>query len=144
MRLRTLVPVTAAVGAAAVGYVAVIERNWFALRRFTVPVLPTGAAPVRVLQVSDLHLVPGQERKIAWVRGLAELEPDLVVNTGDNLSHVDAVPSLLRAMEPLLERPGLFVLGSNDYYAPSPRNPAAYLTRRPSKTSSRSRPRRGR
>ena len=26
-------------------------------------------------------------------------------------------------MEPLLERPGVFVLGSNDYFAPKPKNP---------------------
>jgi len=48
---------------------------------------------------------------------------------------VDAVyqataAGLLRAMEPLLERPGAFVLGSNDYFAPTPKNPARYLTSR--------------
>ena len=63
------------------------------------------SAPVRILQVSDLHLTPGQTKKIEWVRSLAALEPDFVVNSGDNLAHVDAVPPLLRAMEPLLELP---------------------------------------
>jgi predicted MPP superfamily phosphohydrolase len=115
-------------GAASVAYGAGIERNAFALRRFTVPVLPAGARPIRVLQVSDLHLVPGQERKIAWVRDLARLRPDLVVNTGDNLSHADGIPGVLRALEPLGSTPGLFVLGSNDYYGPTFRNPARYLT----------------
>ena len=43
VRLRTLIPVTAGLGAAAVGYVTVIERNWFALRRCEVPVLPPGS-----------------------------------------------------------------------------------------------------
>lgn len=119
-----------AAGVAGVSYAALVERTWFALRRFAVPVLPPGSSPVRVLQVSDLHLTPGQEKKIAWVRSLADLEPDFVVNSGDNLAHLDAVPPLLRAMEPLLERPGAFVLGSNDYYAPVPKNPARYLTRR--------------
>ena len=33
------------------------------------------------------------------------------------------LPRLLRAMEPLLERPGAFVLGSNDYFAPVMKNP---------------------
>ena len=117
-----------AVGAAGVGYASLVERNWYALRRFSVPVLPPGAAPLRVLQVSDLHLVPRQRRKIEWVRGLAALAPDLVVNTGDNLAHVDAVPGALRAMEPLFEFPGAFVMGSNDYFGPTPKNPARYLT----------------
>ncbi len=116
-------------GVAAVGYAALVERTWFTLRRFTVPVLPAGSEPVRVLQVSDLHLTPGQRKKIEWVRSLAELRPDFVVNSGDNLSHREAVPPLLRAMEPLMEFPGAFVLGSNDYFAPVPKNPARYLTR---------------
>jgi uncharacterized protein len=58
---------------------------------------------------------------------LAELEPDLVVNTGDNLAHQGAVPTALAALGPLLDRPGLFVFGSNDYFGPSPKNPTNYL-----------------
>ncbi len=84
-----------------------------------------GPAPVRILQVSDLHLTPGQAKKIAWVRSLAALEPDFVVNSGDNLAHVDAVPPLLRAMEPLFDFPGAFVLGSNDYFGADPQEPRA-------------------
>lgn len=120
----------AAVGAAGLAYAGIIERNWFALRRFEVPVLPAGTRPIRILQVSDLHFVPGQDRKQAWVRSLARLEPDLVINSGDNLSHRDAVPPVLRALEPLMDYPGMFVLGSNDIYAPIVKNPARYLTRR--------------
>jgi uncharacterized protein len=127
-------------GVGGVAYATLVERTWFALRRVAVPVLPPGAAPVRVLQVSDLHLTPGQRTKIDWVRSLAELEPDLVVNTGDNLAHVDAVPPLLRAMEPLMEIPGAFVLGSNDRYAPVLKNPALYLTERYAETPRKSRP----
>ncbi len=115
-------------GVAAVAYAALVERTWFTLRRFTVPVLPAGAAPVRVLQVSDLHLTPGQRKKVEWVRSLAVLRPDFVVNSGDNLAHHEAVTPLLRAMEPLMDFPGAFVLGSNDYFAPVPKNPARYLT----------------
>jgi len=127
--LRTVGGV-AALGAAGVAYAGLVERNWYALRRFTVPVLPPGTRPLRVLQVSDLHLVPTQRRRIEWVRGLATLEPDLVLDTGDNLAALDAVPGALRAMEPLFAFPGAFVMGSNDYYAPIPKNPARYLTRR--------------
>ena len=55
--------------------------------------LPAGRRPLRVLHLSDLHLCRGQRRKVEWVRGLAALEPDLVVNTGDNIAHPDAVPA---------------------------------------------------
>jgi predicted MPP superfamily phosphohydrolase len=91
-------------------------------------VLPAGEPDLRVLHISDLHLTPTQERKIAWVRSLAELKPDLVIDTGDNMAHTDALGPLLGALEPLLgSAPGAFVMGSNDYYAPTPKNPARYL-----------------
>jgi uncharacterized protein len=114
-------------GAAAVAWGALVEVRAYALREVTVPVLPPGQAPLRVLHLSDLHLVPTQRRKIDWVRDLAGLRPDLVVDTGDNMAHVDALPSVLHALEPLLSVPGAFVLGSNDYYAPQPKNPVRYL-----------------
>ncbi|MDX6299573.1 MAG: uncharacterized protein QOF53_787 [Nocardioidaceae bacterium] len=114
-------------GAAGLGYAAGIEVRWFALRRVRLPVLPAGHRPLTVLHVSDLHLTPSQGRKRAWVRRLAELEPDLVVNTGDNLAHPEAVPAVLDAFGGLLDVPGVFVLGSNDYFAPTLRNPARYL-----------------
>lgn len=117
----------AAAGAACVAYAAVIEARWFTLRRFTVPVLPPGTAPLKVLHVSDLHLMPTQERKIRWVNELAGLEPDLVVNTGDNISNADSVLPLLRAYGALLDLPGVFVFGSNDYWKPHFKNPANYL-----------------
>src|SRR5690606_5822899 len=65
--------------------------------------------------------------KADWVRSLAALEPDLVVTTGDNLAHPDAVPAVLDAYRDLLEIPGVFVLGSNDYFAPFPKNPLGYF-----------------
>jgi uncharacterized protein len=123
---RTLLG-TAVTGAACIAYSAGYEVRSFRLRRVTVPVLARGQAPLRVLQVTDLHMTPGQKRKQEWVRGLAALEPDLVVDTGDNLAHLEAVPSVLYALEPLLERPGAFVFGSNDFYSPVPKNPARYL-----------------
>ena len=120
--------VLTAVGALGLGY-AVAESRAYAVRRFDLPVLPPGTSTLRVLHLSDLHLTPRTRREVAWVRALAALEPDLVVDTGDNLAHLDAVPTVLHALEPLLERPGVFVLGSNDYYAPKPKNPARYLQR---------------
>jgi predicted MPP superfamily phosphohydrolase len=119
--------VVAGVGAACVAYAAGVEVRWYKLRRFTVPVLPAGADPVKVLHLSDLHLMPNQERKIRWVNELAKLEPDLVVNTGDNISSPDSVLPLLRAHGALLDLPGVFVFGSNDYWKPHFKNPVNYL-----------------
>jgi predicted MPP superfamily phosphohydrolase len=115
---------TAAVG---IGYATLVERNAFALREATLPVLEPGAATLRVLHVSDLHMLPGQHLKQQWLRELERLEPDLVVNTGDNLSHPRAVPAVVQALGGLLSRPGFFVFGSNDYFAPVPKNPFKYF-----------------
>lgn len=112
--------------ALAVAYAA-YEAHQFTLREVSVPVLPTGSAPVRVLHISDLHLVPGQEDKIRWVQSLAELDPDLVINTGDNFGHLEALEPLLDALGPLLGFPGIFVLGSNDYHAPILKSPLRYF-----------------
>lgn len=82
---------------------------------------------LRILHISDIHYIPGQRRKAEWLKSLARLEPDLVVNTGDNLSDHDAGPEVLEALAPLLELPGVFVPGSNDYYAPKRKNPLRYF-----------------
>jgi uncharacterized protein len=103
-----------------------LAEGW-RLREFSLELLPEGGRPLRILHISDIHIAPGQGAKRDWVRGLAELQPDLVVNTGDNLSHIDAVPLALEALDPLLDFPGVFVWGSNDYFAPQPRNPLRYL-----------------
>ena len=91
--------------------------------------LPPGAEPLRVLHVSDLHLTPGRHRLMSFVRSLAALDPDLVVNTGDSIAAADALEPLLDAFGPLLDKPGAFVYGSNDLYSPKPKNPARYLWR---------------
>ncbi|MFG2064903.1 metallophosphoesterase [Micromonospora sp. NPDC048871] len=130
MRKRTifrLATATVATGAAALAYASLVERNMFTLRRFDVPVLPAGTEPLRVLHLSDLHMTPNQVRKQHWVASLAALDPDLVVVTGDNMAHPEAVPGVLRALQPLLDYPGAFVFGSNDYTGPVWKNPFSYF-----------------
>jgi uncharacterized protein len=111
-----------------IGYASLIERNAFVVREATMPVLTPGSRPLKVLHISDIHMRPGQRRKQAWLRDLARFEPDLVVNTGDNLAHPKAVPAVVQALGDLLAVPGLFVFGSNDYFAPRLKNPLNYLT----------------
>jgi len=128
MRRLTAVPLSVlAAGTAAVAYGAGVERRSPQLRRVEIPVLPRGSSPLRVLHLSDAHLTPGQTWKRDWIASLAALEPDLVINTGDSIAHFDAVPVFLDAIAPLLDRPGAFVFGSNDYLAPVFKNPARYL-----------------
>jgi predicted MPP superfamily phosphohydrolase len=128
MRARYGVPLgITAIGAAGLLYAAGFEVRSFRLRRITVPVLPPRMAPLRVLHISDIHMVGGQRKKQRWLRTLAGLRPDFVINTGDNLSDPDGVPEVMDALGPLLQFPGAYVFGSNDYYGPKLRNPARYL-----------------
>jgi predicted MPP superfamily phosphohydrolase len=117
----------AAAGAAGLAYGSGYEVRAYTLRHVDVRLLPAGSRPLRVLHVSDLHMTPRQDGKRRWVRELDALEPDLVINTGDNLAHREAGDTVLDALGPLLERPGVFVFGSNDYYAPILKNPGRYL-----------------
>ncbi|KRC60585.1 metallophosphatase [Agromyces sp. Root81] len=118
----------AAAGAAAFAYGSLIERTRWTLRRADVPVLPPGAEPIRVLHLSDLHMAPWQRDKQEWVRSLAGLRPDLVVDTGDNLGHERGIEGIRHAFEPFRGVPGVFVNGSNDYFGPVLKNPFGYFT----------------
>jgi len=124
---RTLGAGVLAAGAACFAYGVLIERDAFVLRAVEVPVLKPGQQPLRVLHISDIHLTPDRTRLLAWLEGLAELEPDLVVNTGDNIGSAAAIGPLLSALGGLFDVPGVFVFGSNDLYGPRPINPLSYL-----------------
>ena len=127
--LGTALAATGTLGATTLGY-SLIEAQAFTTREHDLAVLKSGSADLRVLHLSDLHLTPAQTRKISWLQSLEALEPDLVVVTGDMLSHQFAVPAVAEALVALLNRPGMFVLGSNDYFSPAHKNPLRYLTRK--------------
>lgn len=131
MTERALGTGLAALGAVAVGALAwgsLIERNRFTLRRETLPVLEAGARPLTVLHLSDFHMAPWQRDKQEWIKNLADFEPDLVVNTGDNLGHARGIDGVAAALESFRGVPGVYVNGSNDYYAPSPKSPLSYFS----------------
>jgi len=99
----------------------------YKVRTATLPLLPKGSKAIKVLHFSDLHLTPKRKREIADIKSFAALRPDLVISTGDFLAHKDAVGPTLDALGDLLNLPGLFVFGSNDYFAPNFKNPFSYL-----------------
>jgi predicted MPP superfamily phosphohydrolase len=99
----------------------------FVVRKAEIPILPKGHRPIRVLHFSDLHLTPKRNREVRDIQSFINLQPDMVISTGDFLGHMQAVPTVLKAVDPLLDLPGVFVFGSNDYYAPKPKNPFSYL-----------------
>jgi predicted MPP superfamily phosphohydrolase len=118
----------AVAGIAAAAWGTLIERNRFTLRHETVPILEPGSRPLTVLHLSDLHMAPWQRQKQEWIRSLTDYEPDLVIDTGDNLGHPRGIEGIEYALEPFHGVPGVYVNGSNDYFAPRPSNPLRYLT----------------
>jgi predicted MPP superfamily phosphohydrolase len=99
----------------------------YQLREVSVPILPHGARDIRILHFSDLHLTPRRAKEIVDIKSWASLKPDLVISTGDFLAHRGAVETALNSLNQLLNFPGLYVFGSNDYYAPRFKNPFTYL-----------------
>lgn len=138
--LGTALAVLGTAGAAAFAYGSLVERRAYTLREVSVPVLPAGSQPIRVLHLSDLHMAPWQRDKQEWVRGLAALKPDLVVDTGDNLSHENGLEGIRAALDAFRGTPGVFVHGSNDYFGPQLKNPLKYFTG-PSKKNGSTAPR---
>lgn len=128
---RVAFAAASAAGATALGaavWGTCIERFLFTVRPHTLAVLPAGAPSVTVLHLSDAHMAPWQHRKQDWIARVAEeVQPDLVVNTGDNLGHADGLAGIRTAFAPLRGVPGVFVHGSNDVVGPSARNPLLYF-----------------
>lgn len=132
MSARKLLSATAAFATAAgVGVAAwtQIERRMPTLRRYAVE-LPEGleTPALRILQIADPHLYPGQDFLVDFIRGLADEDFDFVVATGDNFGSIAGADMVRRAFEPLTDRPGAFVFGSNDYYSPRKKRWSTYLT----------------
>jgi predicted MPP superfamily phosphohydrolase len=119
----------AVLGAVTLAY-SLWEARQYTVRQVAVGMrrpAPGRPGPLRILHLSDLHLSPRDTDRIAWLRTLADLRPDLTVVTGDFCGDHRGPELALSALEPLLHRPGLYVHGSNDYFAPTHGNPFEYL-----------------
>jgi predicted MPP superfamily phosphohydrolase len=122
-----------AVGAAVLGTIALwsmtVSRWRFTVVRGEAAVLPKGSTAIRVLHISDIHMAPWQKRKQRFIAQLISEKPDLIVNTGDNLGHKNVVDETLASLDALMHVAGVFVNGSNDYFAPRFKSPVAYLVK---------------
>jgi predicted MPP superfamily phosphohydrolase len=99
----------------------------FRIREVSIPILPPNSSSLRVLHFSDIHLAPYQKGSLNFIRTWRDLNPDLVISTGDHIASARSIPLLSDALGPLLEKPGFYVFGSNDYFGPKFKNPLRYL-----------------
>lgn len=115
-------------GALCVAYGVFVERRWYRRAEYRLEVLPPGAQPLRILHLSDLHVVRDDRAKAAFLGSLEP--PDVLVVTGDFLGEPQGVETAVDALRPLTGRiASYFVLGSNDYFAPQPLNYTWYFRR---------------
>ncbi|HEX8099562.1 MAG TPA: metallophosphoesterase [Actinomycetota bacterium] len=125
--LLTTVAGVVVAGAACIAYGVFIERRWYRLARYSLPILPKDSSDsLTVLHLSDLHFRRSDERKVRFLASLPR--PVVAVLTGDILGVPAAVETAVAALRPLRgTRASLYVLGSNDYFAPRPINYANYF-----------------
>lgn len=109
--------------AAVGGYTFFVEPHWLEVVRRPLPIpdLPESLIGRKVVQLSDLHIGPKVDS--AYIRKalrlVGQLEPDLIVLTGDFMSchgteQIEEVVSVLRELEPA-PLGTLAVLGNHDY-----------------------------
>jgi len=118
----TLVLGTAIAGTGGGVYIKLLEPEWLDVQRVSIPLryLPPELHGLRLIQLSDMHLEPCTELdfiKKALIR-VSELEPDLIVLTGDFVYEradvVEEMAPLLSVLNPPL---GVFAcLGNHDYW----------------------------
>lgn len=107
----------------AASFYGIYEANNLQVERIRIvtPRLPPGSAAIRIAQVSDLHLglIHRDEALAPIVNRLQELQPDLLVATGDivdaQLNHLDELVELWQQIDPPLGK--YAVTGNHEYYA---------------------------
>jgi uncharacterized protein len=125
--LVPIVLVVAGIAVLCVLYGALIEHQWYRLRRYRLAILPAeGPQTLTLLHLSDLHFLRHDRRKARFLASLPR--PDVTVVTGDFLAEPEGVETAVAAVRATRGRlASWFVLGSNDYYVPRPLNYLAYF-----------------
>jgi predicted MPP superfamily phosphohydrolase len=89
------------------------------VHRYVVPHPKWRGAPLRIVQLTDLHVHPAfpLEYYEKVVSAAEETKPDVAVFTGDFITHVEAVPRLKDILRPIAKLETYAVLGNHDYWA---------------------------
>jgi uncharacterized protein len=108
-------------------YAIFVERRWFRVGRFRLDILPAGGSDgLDILHLSDLHMVRGDRRLPRFLSSLPDA--DVTVVTGDIVGDPESVEEAVEALRSVRgRRASVFVLGSNDVYAPRPANYLRYF-----------------
>ena len=107
----------------AASFYGLYEANNLQIERVKIasPKLPPGTPPIHIAQISDLHLglIHRDEALAPIINQLQELQPDLLVATGDivdaQINHLDELVYLWQRIDPPLGK--YAVTGNHEYYA---------------------------
>ncbi len=98
------------------GYSLAVEPNMVTLKSLDLRVAGLGRVPVRIVQVSDVHMrsVGWRERRVATL--VRQVTPDLIALTGDLVSTPDAVAGACRWINGLVGLAPVYVVPGNYAY----------------------------
>ncbi|NBQ80372.1 MAG: hypothetical protein EBT99_17520 [Betaproteobacteria bacterium] len=98
-------------------YALAIEPFWIKTSTHTIG-HPSVSAPIRVAQLSDLHLQTLDKQAIKVIEEVERLKPDLVVITGDAVDKQKALPALDQFLAALPKgAQTVAILGNWEYWA---------------------------
>jgi predicted MPP superfamily phosphohydrolase len=85
--------------------------------RIVIPSLTEKLASYAILHVSDIHFNEKVEKNTALRKWLRTIEPDLILITGDFITHDKYIESLCEFLVDLKSKDGVYgILGNHDYY----------------------------
>lgn len=99
---------------ATVAYSAFVEPDWIRVAHHDLRAT-SSQPPLRIVQLSDLHLTRIGARETDVAARVVALRPDLIVVSGDAIDRADAVPLLERFLATLGTTPKVAVLGNWEY-----------------------------
>jgi uncharacterized protein len=99
-------------------YAITVEPNWIAVTNHSI-FKPTGSrqTPVRIVQISDLHIQRYGRLEKSVVERVRQLVPDVIVLTGDIVDRADTLPALEMFLNELRTTPTLAVLGNWEHWS---------------------------
>jgi len=105
----------AVLGVACVAWGAVVEPYWLEVVEVRLPSrkLVAGTAPLRIVQISDLHCDPVVRLEDELPDRVLALRPDLVCFTGDAANSAEGIPVFKACIARIAESVPTYVIGGN-------------------------------
>jgi predicted MPP superfamily phosphohydrolase len=93
-----------------------IEPNWLDVSRHNIG-SKSGRIPVKLMQLSDVHLTQIDTPIKKVITSVQEIKPDVIVLSGDVLDRAEILPLLDEFLEALGDMPKIAVLGNWEYWS---------------------------